>query len=494
MSQQQYDFPLPASGLQKNDLILGVQNNDDDQFEQGKLSAVSLKNGPSKDRKCHDLIYFIIFTLFLLYYFLIFSNIFKHENKIQEFITPRDPDHRACGKKTLKEYPFIYFANPDKNYLTNTVCIKQCPNNLQKNMEGQKIECATNSNVKSCIYNNSHYPNQTFLIYETFLKDTVCVPKEITYQKQIETAIYINEIQNYIFQIYIALAIIGLSALLSFIFGPTRKILYQKQTLVFIRLQNILFINCNFMLDLWSSCIFNSSLFKLKNKTHFLLTKSNLFQIIFTLIFFFNIKLAANFIQQNKMILIIPPILFIVLLSFFCFWVDVCFNILSHGYTIDTQNQLPFQQIQLSTHQYFKLTLHAFFFLVFRGFLVQCSDFIITYSCCQWYYKKEKDTQNVIWQNNIISQQQQKTRVSIKTLVKYHLGSLIISSIVVTFLDYFIRIGNLINVKINQKIYTKLENKIKKNYAKKIQKLQRKIQPIIYLFVANALFFGLTDI
>lgn len=40
---------------------------------------------------------------------------------------PADPDGRVCGLGDLREYPYIYFVTPSKEYMYRSTCVKECP-------------------------------------------------------------------------------------------------------------------------------------------------------------------------------------------------------------------------------------------------------------------------------------------------------------------------------------------------------------------------------
>jgi hypothetical protein len=80
---------------------------------------------------------------------------YKHGNP-QKLAHPFDSDSRACGLDAqksiangqvtdMREYPFIYFAQPWIGGLNHTVCVKTCPVATDT-----AVECVVNSQVATC--------------------------------------------------------------------------------------------------------------------------------------------------------------------------------------------------------------------------------------------------------------------------------------------------------------------------------------------------------
>ena len=105
--------------------------------EDEKEDNYNYQEGPIKERSCTDIFCCILFIVFTG--FCCFVTYFAISNGDPSILAkPYDPDYNACGEGKNAGYPYIYFATPSdtENILTNTVCVKECPDS-----EDAVIEC-----------------------------------------------------------------------------------------------------------------------------------------------------------------------------------------------------------------------------------------------------------------------------------------------------------------------------------------------------------------
>ncbi|KAL4482842.1 hypothetical protein ABPG74_018868 [Tetrahymena malaccensis] len=458
-----YEFPIGKEG-KKRDFIAGSPIKHDDN-DLGEPSPVYLKNGTRNDRKCRDFICLVIFLFFIFYYILVFFEMLSADFQFERISVPYDPDHRPCGHKEYKEHKYLFFATPDSNYLYRTVCVKECPKKLPQDLTGYSLECLPNSVIPKCEYSPTKDPNQQFLIYETTeYYNSICLPVDKHFFEEISPALSINRVYAEVGNIIKILHIIILAAFLSFIFG---LIFFgflgqcgDLLTWVFIFSFVLFMALLGSVLFLRGSGSYIPIIENPENQEELVYIEKRISELrnfepyfyataficwiasftILGLVIYYHrkikiiasqLKISAHFILQNQLILIVPFVLFIILLSFFIFWVYLNIQIVGTGVVKSTQNRMPFDQFEITKGQILKLLINLIFILIFRGVLVGCSDFLITSACSLWYYKKEKDNINTL-------------KVSLERLFKYHLGSIVFLGTVSTILDYPIRLANLI--------------------------------------------------
>lgn len=113
--------------------------------DYGEPTPRTYDNGPVDDRGCTDIICCIVFVVFIVAFLGISGYAFAKGNP-KKVLAPYDPDHRACGLDgAVKDYKYIYFTNPVKGSLWQTLCVKECPKGTETT-----LKCAPNSVVKTC--------------------------------------------------------------------------------------------------------------------------------------------------------------------------------------------------------------------------------------------------------------------------------------------------------------------------------------------------------
>lgn len=100
---------------------------DADYDGQDFTSDQALRNGPMVNRKCTDVLFWLLFVVSLGFYG--FTCIYGWKNgKPDELFTPVDGDGHFCGIKDNAEYPFLYYlVEPNAKMVPKAVCVKACP-------------------------------------------------------------------------------------------------------------------------------------------------------------------------------------------------------------------------------------------------------------------------------------------------------------------------------------------------------------------------------
>lgn len=79
-----------------------------------------------------------------------------------------DPNHRPCGINEMKDYPLIYFVNPQASSLSASVCVQKCPSVINEPSLHSRLDCYPNSRVHSCSLNLHPKEKYILIIYDSF--------------------------------------------------------------------------------------------------------------------------------------------------------------------------------------------------------------------------------------------------------------------------------------------------------------------------------------
>lgn len=107
---------------------------------KGEPLRPDVRDGPIEKRKCTDVICCLIFTLFLIAWFV--CGFYGFSEGEPELLTyPYDSSRNQCGKPgdDAEDYDYIYFPYPLPGYLDYTVCVKDCPEEYDS-----VVDCYTN--------------------------------------------------------------------------------------------------------------------------------------------------------------------------------------------------------------------------------------------------------------------------------------------------------------------------------------------------------------
>ena len=138
-------------------------------------------NGPLGDeqRVCRDCACCIIFVVFLLscIYVAVYSFQKGDPNLL---LYPYDEDGNQCGRKDLKDYPYLYFYKAKDNlnkiitkHDINSFCLKECPNEkFDDDLSSTQLQCfPTSQNTDCTISKKNYFTSKKFL-------NRFCIPSK----------------------------------------------------------------------------------------------------------------------------------------------------------------------------------------------------------------------------------------------------------------------------------------------------------------------------
>ncbi|CAD8111857.1 unnamed protein product [Paramecium sonneborni] len=384
-----------------------------------------------------------------------------------------DNDGVICGYGRAENYPFIYLNNPMKDYLYQRVCISECPNEEQK-----QINCLSNHQIINCNPQiNIQDPNKDFIIYSTFrYQNSICIPKTMNYFYQSQEVYKFDLIQSCLSDLWV----MRYPIFLTFFVIIFLKIILDK--LIKIRVQKI-YLSCIVLIFLIGIAgvyffhqfiklinidSFNTQIATMKVGYAFVLEHTSqpnpylalMMSIILVIVFyvmaflfyklhnqikllFIGLKLMRKFQKSQKMLKIL---IFFNLLKFLIF--------ITYFYTLMTTLAQPnietnrkIYQTGLSYTQYC-LGIFLYFSLRYYYFLLDNVLNIFTSSLFLEWYGLELIQQNELDKTQNFNIAQKKTLI-------YNIGSVIAQSSIIFFTDYFVNLWNIFGI-ISKKLKLKL--------------------------------------
>ena len=118
-----------------------------------------LENGPLQDRRCTDIICWIIFIVFAAAVVAISIYGYFNGNPYKLF-SGLDGDGNFCGYSSgYENYKYLYFWKVDTTDLWSyAVCVSECPTS-----NSTSIDCMTTSYVSDCNSNATYYDTYSFI-------------------------------------------------------------------------------------------------------------------------------------------------------------------------------------------------------------------------------------------------------------------------------------------------------------------------------------------
>ena len=101
-------------------------------------------------------------------------------------------------------------------------------------------------------------------------------------------------------------------------------------------------------------------------------------------------EVAAVFVGQKCLVILVPLIMFGVTLALLVLWVAEALGFYSLGTPTNcTSHCYPFQHFNLSTSVYILLAVHVFYLLWIVFFMISASEFLIGGTATGWYFKQD---------------------------------------------------------------------------------------------------------
>jgi hypothetical protein len=174
---------------------------DSDYDGQDFTSDPELRNGPMINRKCTDVLFWLLFVASIgAYGFTCFYG-YKH-GKPKELFTPVDGDGKFCGMDGNQEYPYLYYLIlPEDKTDPRAVCVKECPEEIT-----DPVDCKVTSRLLSknqCLNEKSkdgvgHYGYGTNTVLKRFcVPDLDKLPKDMPALDNIIGHFGLDDVQEY---------------------------------------------------------------------------------------------------------------------------------------------------------------------------------------------------------------------------------------------------------------------------------------------------------
>ncbi|EGR28485.1 hypothetical protein IMG5_174390 [Ichthyophthirius multifiliis] len=374
--------------------------------------------------------------IFLIIFFLVFivgiiQVIYGNSDKISQ---PYDPDNRQCGIDDLKEYPYIYFATPDSNYLYRTVCVKECPQIIDQPELDSKLDCAVNSVVKQCKLHlgSERGKEDQVLIYDSRIYfDRVCLPKNTNYYYLIKNAFKISTFELFLNDVKQMKGFILIFCCIAFIFRYIFLFNFYFQIFLFLQVlvqnyfQNIkLIIHFFYFLEFPLQVFQSQVYFFLINIIIYLISNFFFQQLIIYFILFLFKKGVPLIIDNFQFLQFVPIISFSFSLIFFVLFFYTQLNIFSNGNVEIGREYLPFDRFSFSFMQFMSCIVVLFGFIWCLAFFIAVAEYIAIQATLLVIFDYQKTSGYL----NIIS--------ILKDIFRYRLGTILKGSLLVFLFDW----------------------------------------------------------
>ena len=431
-------------------------------------------NGPLGDeqRVCRDCACCIIFVVFLLscIYVAVYSFQKGDPNLL---LYPYDEDGNQCGRKDLKDYPYLYFYKAKDNlnkiitkHDINSFCLKECPNEkFDDDLSSTQLQCfPTSQNTDCTISKKNYFTSKKFLNRfcipskkeedndPTKNPDNIIIGPDGEKYIKIENlesedaddsansllnfSFFKNKIGAWISDISNSKLPIGLSAIWSLIFCLifmlfirccTAVIVYTVIILilvVFAGMGAFLKVKANKYEDLGDDKykkVFNGLAYTCWGVAAiwliFILCMCNKIRLAVALL-----EATGKYINKNCCIVFVPFLFFLVTVLWYAYWVYCTLYLISSGTVEGKSDIIP--DISFSKKLRYLWWYHFFSLLYVNEFIKAYSQFVYASSAAIWYFTHEKGTEP----HNILK--------SFKRGFRYHCGSLAFGALIVAIIKF----------------------------------------------------------
>ena len=101
------------------------------------------ENLPERQRKCTDCFCILLFLLCFAAGIGV-AGYGISQGDPSKIVQPFDSAGNACGIGNLKDYPFLFFNDPENSVKDSSACVKECPKN-----NGDQVQCYPNGKIQA---------------------------------------------------------------------------------------------------------------------------------------------------------------------------------------------------------------------------------------------------------------------------------------------------------------------------------------------------------
>jgi len=427
---------------------MGEEIDHQDADYKGELTGKHLRDGPLNDRKCTDLLCFLLFALFWIGMIAVgVTAITRGESLAFTRVYDRNGD--ACGVDDAQHFPYLMFKNKGSNLkplydFNSTYCVDQCP------VDSSTIVSCYNKGAAqtTCpqFQNEIDYP--TLGLFQRF-----CVPTDATLKSEllnndIDFSFFSRAGSDLIQTWQIILAVGVLALVFGFIYIFLMK--YLSGVLLWTLLASFVIGSGVFGYiclttepnHLTTLGRLTSGQLKAIAYSCFGIAALSLVAIIFLreriTLSIAVLKAAAHFLEDEPKILILPPVFLVFTLLFYVGWILVVAFIIGTNDFPKPTDGFPFAKISWTPAGIGMFAYYLFALCWNHAFGVALSQFIIASTVCLWYFKHGSRKGGV-----------SPIGRSFKRSV-YHMGSLALGSFVIGLAQFIKFILNYIQKRVTR--------------------------------------------
>lgn len=411
-----------------------------------EYQSLQKSKGPIRKRKCTDIFCLIIFLSFVVFTAIISIHAYLNGD-LKRVARVIDSDQKPCGEAEREDYPYIYINDPySVKFYRNTICLKECPKT-----DDQTVECFPNEDIKSC--------SDVKVRASHSLVSRLCVPNSKSLANLVKKGMNLSYIQEGIedlsetWPILIAGFFIGIVVLIIYIC----LMRYCTKCFVYLMIFSVLVGLILLGIFCWREhnniLNENADVARIKNdpsssdtdvseeeSTEFgkeqakrwktwaiiLWVVAGLF-LIFILLLCSRISMAADvlasaaeFVQSEPSVFIIPFIFFILLLLIILWWIPT-FAYLSSCGTNTPDPKSIFMNVKWSTTTRVYIGVMIFALLWYVSFNLSQETFSIAAMSASWYFERN-DKSNI------------SAFTGISWAFTYHIGTIAFGSFLIALL------------------------------------------------------------
>lgn len=399
------------------------------------LPSEELRDGPIANRKCTDVLFCLIFLLFIIAVFTVGIIGFSHGQPAL-ILYPYDSSGNQCGRpsQSASSYPYLYFPAAEifQNFSDYRICLKSCPN-----INSTNVHCYSNGQV----YCDDLLPvfylknqNRKIEAYKSKgLWERFCVPESnLSFFSKVVDKIYYS----------------GVIAWVSDIIRCWSCILIVLSIACGLSVAYLILLRYCAELIIWASILCTAAMIitfavyigliaeenysdESEKKTYNALKVTSILMycsvILFAVIIVFLfrrihlaiavVKSGAIFMKDMPMVLMVPLVIYFLSCAFFVYWILALVFIYSSGELDKTSSAIASISWDTQTRNAFFFEFFAIFWV--NSFKIALSQFIVAGTVCFWYFSRDSSSVSAVFSVSYYA-------------VRYHLGTLALGSLILS--------------------------------------------------------------